>query len=37
MLKEEEWLSNANAFVAQEAEDTLAFSVRLAGLDMLAV
>ncbi|OSX67203.1 hypothetical protein POSPLADRAFT_1063974 [Postia placenta MAD-698-R-SB12] len=33
---EEEWLSNANAFVAQEAEDTLAFSVRLAGLDMLA-
>lgn len=30
-------MSDANAFVAQDAEDTLVFSVRLAGLDMLAV
>ncbi|PCH34394.1 ARM repeat-containing protein [Wolfiporia cocos MD-104 SS10] len=33
---EDEWSTNANAFVAQESEDTLSFSVRVAGLDTLA-
>ncbi|KZT02228.1 ARM repeat-containing protein [Laetiporus sulphureus 93-53] len=33
---EEEWANNANAFVANEAEEALSFSVRVSGLDMLA-
>ncbi|CCL98539.1 uncharacterized protein FIBRA_00538 [Fibroporia radiculosa] len=33
--EEEEWAGNANAFVANEAEDSFAFSLRVAGLDML--
>ncbi|KAL1950948.1 hypothetical protein VTO73DRAFT_97 [Trametes versicolor] len=34
---EDEWASNANAFVAQESDDTLSYSVRMAGFDLLAV
>ncbi|KAI0756104.1 ARM repeat-containing protein [Daedaleopsis nitida] len=34
---EEEWANNANAFVAQESDDTLSYSVRMAGFDLLAV
>ncbi|KAI0829067.1 ARM repeat-containing protein [Trametes gibbosa] len=34
---EEEWVNNANAFVAQESDDTLFYSVRMAGFDLLAV
>ncbi|KAI0726869.1 ARM repeat-containing protein [Fomitopsis betulina] len=32
---EDEWMSNANAFVAQEAEEAMSFSVRMAGIDLL--
>ncbi|KAI0673956.1 ARM repeat-containing protein [Trametes maxima] len=34
---EEEWANNANAFVAQESDDTLSYSVRMAGFDLLSV
>ncbi|EJF67437.1 ARM repeat-containing protein [Dichomitus squalens LYAD-421 SS1] len=34
---EEEWANNANAFVAQESDDTLSYSVRMAGFDLLGV
>ncbi|KAI0354778.1 ARM repeat-containing protein [Trametes cingulata] len=34
---EEEWANNANTFVAQESDDTLSYSVRMAGFDLLAV
>ncbi|OJT08019.1 Importin-9 [Trametes pubescens] len=34
---EDEWANNANAFVAQESDDTLSYSVRMAGFDLLAV
>jgi hypothetical protein len=30
-------MSNANAFVAQEYDDSLQYSVRIAGFDLLAV
>lgn len=30
-------MSNANAFVAQEAEEAMSFSVRMAGIDLLGV
>ena len=30
-------MSNANAFVAQEAEEAMSFSVRIAGIDLLGV
>lgn len=36
-IQEEEWVNNANAFVAQESDDTLFYSVRMAGFDLLAV
>ncbi|KIY50482.1 ARM repeat-containing protein [Fistulina hepatica ATCC 64428] len=32
---EETWTSNANAFVAQEGDETQAYSVRIAGFDLL--
>ncbi|TFY55031.1 hypothetical protein EVJ58_g8505 [Rhodofomes roseus] len=32
---EEEWINNANAFVAQEAEEAMSFSARIAGIDLL--
>ncbi|EPS97853.1 hypothetical protein FOMPIDRAFT_1037743 [Fomitopsis schrenkii] len=32
---EDEWMTNANAFVAQEAEEAMSFSVRIAGIDLL--
>ncbi|KZT73366.1 ARM repeat-containing protein [Daedalea quercina L-15889] len=32
---EDEWINNANAFVAQEAEEAMSFSVRIAGMDLL--
>jgi hypothetical protein len=35
--KEETWATNANAFVAQEEDETQAYSVRVAGFDLLAV
>ncbi|RPD64798.1 ARM repeat-containing protein [Lentinus tigrinus ALCF2SS1-6] len=34
---EEEWANNANAFVAQESDETLSYSVRMAGFDLLTV
>ncbi|TRM70438.1 armadillo-type protein [Schizophyllum amplum] len=34
---EETWASNANAFVAQEDDETQEYSVRVAGFDVLAV
>nr|VWP00940.1 Protein kinase domain-containing protein [Ganoderma boninense] len=34
---EEEWADNANAFVAQEADDSFSYSVRVAGFDLLGV
>ena len=34
---ETEWGDNANAFVAQESDDTLSYSVRMAGFDLLSV
>ncbi|RDX47886.1 ARM repeat-containing protein [Lentinus brumalis] len=34
---EEEWANNANAFVAQESDETLSYSVRMAGFDLLSV
>ncbi|KAJ7292991.1 armadillo-type protein [Mycena rebaudengoi] len=33
---EETWATNANAFVAQEEDETQAYSVRVAGFDLLA-
>jgi importin-9 len=36
-MQEETWASNANAFVAQEFDETQAYSVRVAGFDLLAV
>ena len=36
-VQEEEWANNANAFVAQESDDTLSYSVRMAGFDLLGV
>ena len=35
--KEDSWIHNANAFVAQEYDDSLQYSVRIAGFDLLAV
>ena len=35
--QEDSWISNANAFVAQEYDDSLQYSVRIAGFDLLAV
>jgi hypothetical protein len=35
--QEEVWATNANAFVAQEDDDTQAYSIRVAGFDLLAV
>ncbi|PIL31196.1 hypothetical protein GSI_05894 [Ganoderma sinense ZZ0214-1] len=34
---EEEWADNANAFVAQESDDSFSYSVRVAGFDLLGV
>ncbi|KAH9923163.1 armadillo-type protein [Epithele typhae] len=33
---EEEWANNANAFVAQDSDETLAYSVRMAGFELLS-
>ena len=35
--QEDSWISNANAFVAQEYDDSLQYSVRIAGFDLLSV
>jgi len=35
--QEDSWISNANAFVAQEYDDAIQYSVRIAGFDLLAV
>lgn len=35
--QEETWATNANAFVAQEEDDTQSYSVRVAGFDFLGV
>ncbi|KAF5352862.1 hypothetical protein D9756_006082 [Leucocoprinus leucothites] len=34
---EENWANNANAFVAQEDDETQAYSIRVAGFDLLSV
>lgn len=34
-FQEETWATNANAFVAQEDDETLSYSVRIAGFDLL--
>ena len=36
-LQEDEWANNANAFVAQDADDAGTYSVRMAGFDLLSV
>jgi hypothetical protein len=36
-MQAETWANNANAFVAQEDDDNQAYSIRLAGFDLLAV
>lgn len=37
IIKVETWTNNANDFVAQEEDETQAYSVRVAGFDLLAV
>ncbi|OBZ68625.1 Importin-9 [Grifola frondosa] len=34
---EEDWATNANSFVAQESDETLTYSVRMAGFDLLSI
>jgi hypothetical protein len=34
---EDSWANNANVFVAQEDDETLAYSVRIAAFDLLGV
>ncbi|KAI0789448.1 ARM repeat-containing protein [Abortiporus biennis] len=34
---EEEWATDPNAFVAQDSDETLSYSVRVAGFDLLAI
>ena len=34
-FQEETWATNANAFVAQEDDETSSYSVRIAGFDLL--
>ena len=34
-FQEESWATDANAFVAQEDDETLSYSVRIAGFDLL--
>jgi hypothetical protein len=36
-LQEDSWINNADAFVAQEYDDALQYSVRIAGFDLLSV
>jgi hypothetical protein len=35
--QEDSWITNANAFVAQEYDDSQKYSVRIAGFDLLSV
>jgi importin-9 len=37
VVQEETWANDPNAFVAQEDDDTQAYSVRVAGFDLFAV
>ena len=36
-LQEDSWINNADAFVAQEYDDSLQYSVRIAGFDLPSV
>lgn len=36
-MQEDTWATNANAFVAQEDDETQTYSVRIAGFDLLGV